>query len=575
MLLLNLNVTFNLYREDENMACPNEPVMIWNPLERFLWGTAFIIAIMCGLYFIHIARKREVFNERIIMLGLASLPLGFAISLFFTFFQVLQLEVIEFNNFFFCGFYSDTADYEFFGTLSYILVGLAGMIFALAFEIIIKRTKFLLTTGFIIIIIIIIIIEILSLDYDLTRGIFNIFLFPALIILVPFILYLYTKWSHLEFKAVSSFLLFGFILFMISLVLAERAHKKIDVYPLELSPILFMLGCCIIILPIIINPKIISRALTYWLSFAILTFPILIALIFIDIVEGIPEGFNPLFIIMFFIAFFYILFLFLLIIRDIKSEIVSVSQETHEADEDFKADFLAMFTRPQEVNFLASISHELKTPLTSIIGFANTILKGRTGEINKEQEKQLNIILNSANHLHELINDVIDIAKIEIDKLNVRKQRFDLINELAILKDTFDVAIKEKELEMFMDTPEHLTIYNDKKRINQILLNLIGNAVKFTDKGIITIKVRTSKREIVISVKDTGLGIQKEDIKKLFKPFSRIDESGKFEEGSGLGLHLSKKLANLLGGDILVKSKFGKGSTFKLLLNVEEEEITN
>jgi signal transduction histidine kinase len=503
------------------------------------------------------------------MLGLASLPLGFAFSLFFTFFQVLQVEG-SFNNSFLCGIYLDTPEYEFFGRLSYISFGLGGMVFVLAFELIIKRTRYLLTISFIIIIV----IEIFPLDFEITRKVFNYFLIPALIIFVPYVLYLYTKWSHLEFKAVSSFLLFGFILFMISLVLAERAHKNLNWYPLELSPFLFILGCGIIILPIIINPKIISRALTYWVSFAILTFPILIAMLCIDIVEGIPEGFNPWFIFELYIAFFYILLLFLLIIRDIRLEIISVSQETRKEHEDFKADFLAMFTRPQEVNFLASISHELRTPLTSIIGFAKTILKGRAGEINEEQEKQLNIILNSANHLHELINDVIDMTKIEIDKLNIRKEKFDLVRELINLKDTFNVVISEKGLEMFMDTPEHLIINNDKKRINQILLNLIGNAVKFTDKGKIIIKIRSSKKEIAISIKDTGPGIQKEDIKRLFKPFSRIVESGKFKEGSGLGLHLSKKLANLLGGDILVKSKFGKGSTFKLVLKVEEEEIS-
>ncbi|GAG57601.1 unnamed protein product, partial [marine sediment metagenome] len=189
--------------------------------------------------------------------------------------------------------------------------------------------------------------------------------------------------------------------------------------------------------------------------------------------------------------------------------------------------------------------------------------------------KQLNIILNSANHLHELITDIIDMTKIEVNKFNIRKEKFDLVKELKNLIDTFNVAIEEKGLEFFMDTPENLIIYNDKKRINQILLNLIGNAVKFTDKGKITIKNRLLKREIAISVKDTGPGIQKEDLKKLFKPFSRILEPGKFKEGSGLGLHLSKKLANLLGGDITVKSKFGKGSTFKLVLKIDEEEISN
>jgi len=490
--------------------------------------------------------------------------------LFFTYIQVLQLPG-DFSNNIFCGVYEDNLTYEFFGILSYASFGIGGMFFVLAFEIIIKHTKYLLTITFLIIIV----IAIFPLDFEITRKIFNYLLIPALMIFVPLVLYLYTKWSHLEFKAVSSFILFGFILFMISLILAERAHKKLDYYPLILSPLLLILGCCIIILPIIINPKIVSRALTYWILFAILTFPFVIYMIVIDIFKGLMQNFTGWiwFIIEFIIAFLYIFLLFLLIIKDIRSEIILVNQKTLKADENSKTDFLAMFTRPQQVSFLASMSHELRTPLTSIIGFTRTILKGRAGDINEEQKNQLNIILNSANNLHELINSVLDMAKIEVKKLEIRKDTFNLVEELIKLKESFNVATKEKGLELFIDSPETLTIYNDKKRINQILINLIGNAIKFTDKGKISIKVKRKNEIVVISVKDTGPGIREEDLKKLFKPFSQIIEPGKIKEGSGLGLHLSKKLANLLGGDISVKSKFGKGSTFKLILELKEEEI--
>lgn len=552
-----------------NMGCSNGFVMIWDPFERILWGCALTIAVMCGIYFIHIARKREVFNERIIMLGLASLPLGFAFSLFFTYIQVLQLPG-DFSNNIFCGVYENNLEYyEFFGKLSYISFGIGGMFFVLAFEIIIKYTKYLLTITFVIIIIIVI----FPLHFEITREIFNFLLIPALMIFVPLVIYLYTKWSHLEFKAVSSFLLFGFILFMISFILAERAHKMLNVYPLILSPLLFLLGCGIIILPIIIPPKVISQALAYWTSFAVLTFPFAIFMIVIDIVIGSSKDFNQWFTFEFIIAFLYVFIIFFFIIKDIRSEIILVSQKTSKADEDYKTDFLAMFTRPQQVSFLASMSHELRTPLTSIIGFTRTILKGRAGEINEEQENYLNITLNSAIYLHELINDVLDITKIEVKKLEIRKDKYNLVEELINLKDTFNIAIREKGLEFFIDSPETLTIYNDKKRINQILINLIGNAIKFTDKGNISIKVERKNEIVVISVKDTGSGIKVDDLKKLFKPFSQIIEQGKIKEGSGLGLHLSKKLANLLGGEITVKSKFGKGSTFKLVLELKEEEI--
>lgn len=196
------------------------------------------------------------------------------------------------------------------------------------------------------------------------------------------------------------------------------------------------------------------------------------------------------------------------------------------------------------------------------------ILKGRVGEINEEQEKQLNIIMNSANHLQELITDIIDLSRIEADKLDIRKERFDLIEEFMKLKEIFLIAAENKGLDIEMDIPEKLSIINDKKRINQILVNLIGNAIKFTDKGRISVKIQESNTMVKIVVEDTGSGIKEEDFKKIFKPFRRIIDPAKKIEGTGLGLYISKKLANLLGGNIYVTSEFGKGSTFTFVLKL-------
>ncbi len=239
--------------------------------------------------------------------------------------------------------------------------------------------------------------------------------------------------------------------------------------------------------------------------------------------------------------------------------------------------FLIQIIKLKEVDrlksmFLASMSHELRTPLTSIIGFTRMILKGWVGEINEEQKKQLNIILNSAKLLHELINDAIDVSKIEADKLDIQKDRYNLVEELLKLKETFNIAVEKKGLEFLIDTPESLIIFNDKRRIKQILENLIGNAIKFTDEGKISIKIQKLNGKVEISVEDTGRGIKEKDQEKLFKPFSRIIEPGKFKEGTSLGLHLSKKLANQLGGDLFIESEFGKGSTFTLTLKLKEEE---
>ncbi|MFW9825105.1 MAG: sensor histidine kinase, partial [Candidatus Thorarchaeota archaeon] len=146
------------------------------------------------------------------------------------------------------------------------------------------------------------------------------------------------------------------------------------------------------------------------------------------------------------------------------------------------------------------MSHELRTPLTSILGFTKMILRGQFGELNKDQEKQLKIVLNSANHLNELISDLIDTSKIEADKLDIKKSKYDLIEEILKLKEVFNIDIEKKGLEFFIESPENLIIYNDKKRINQILVNLIGNAIKFTESGKISILINKSNNAVEISV---------------------------------------------------------------------------
>ena len=222
--------------------------------------------------------------------------------------------------------------------------------------------------------------------------------------------------------------------------------------------------------------------------------------------------------------------------------------------------------------FIATMSHELRTPLNSIIGFTGIIIQGIAGEINDEQKKQLTMVKNSANHLLALINDVIDVSKIEADKIDILIEEFDLSAILQALKDSFTVAIDKKGLKMPLIMPEKIIIKSDERRVKQIIMNLVSNAVKFTDTGEIEIKASKSDEMIEISVRDTGLGMRKEDIDRLFKAFSRIFNEGKIVEGTGLGLYLSKKLANLLGGDMSVESEYGKGSIFILELPLVHKE---
>lgn len=216
--------------------------------------------------------------------------------------------------------------------------------------------------------------------------------------------------------------------------------------------------------------------------------------------------------------------------------------------------------------FIASMSHELRTPLNSIIGFTGIILQGMSGEINDEQRKQLTMVKNSANHLLALINDVIDVSKIEAGKVEICIEEFDLSVLAQEIKDSFAVMAEEKGLELSLEAPSILLIEGDERRTKQVLVNFLSNAIKFTNRGEIEIKIVKKDEAVEMSVRDTGIGIRKEDMDKLFKAFSQIHTPGRTKEGTGLGLYLSKKIAILLGGDITAESEFGKGSVFTFTL---------
>lgn len=226
--------------------------------------------------------------------------------------------------------------------------------------------------------------------------------------------------------------------------------------------------------------------------------------------------------------------------------------------------------------FLASMSHELRTPLNSIIGFTGIMLMGMAGELNDEQKKQLNLVKNSGRHLLGLINDVLDISKIEAGRMDAFPEEF-LLDEVIqeVMAGVF-VSAADKGLALVRDAPKGIVLFSDRRRLTQVLLNLLSNAVKFTEQGTIRITVQSTKVNdqpfVRITVTDLGLGIKPEEMNRLFFPFQQVDMSlTKKFEGTGLGLYLSKKLANLLGGDITVKSEYGKGSTFTVVLPVRIE----
>ena len=224
--------------------------------------------------------------------------------------------------------------------------------------------------------------------------------------------------------------------------------------------------------------------------------------------------------------------------------------------------------------FLASMSHELRTPLNSIIGFTGIILQGMSGEVNEEQRKQLTMVKNSASHLLSLINDVLDISKIEAGKVELSLGEFSLDDVVREVVETVSSVVSEKGLELTTKVPEGITLLSDKRHIKQVLLNLVSNAVKFTDRGSLNIAARVLRDEnLEIRVTDTGIGIQNEDMDKLFQPFQQISAPlAKSREGTGLGLYISKKLAALLGGDISARSEYGRGSEFTFIVPLRYEE---
>jgi protein-histidine pros-kinase len=222
--------------------------------------------------------------------------------------------------------------------------------------------------------------------------------------------------------------------------------------------------------------------------------------------------------------------------------------------------------------FLASMSHELRTPLNAIIGFTGTLLMKLPGPLNAEQSKQLSTVQASSRHLLSLINDLLDLAKIESGKVELQPEP---VACKAVL-DEVSAALKPlgeaKGLKFEMRAPQgEPMVDTDRRALTQILLNLTNNAIKFTDRGAVTIELAQQRDNGLLqtrfTVVDTGVGITAADQAKLFQAFEQLGVSGaRRHEGTGLGLHLSQKLAALLGGRIEFESEAGKGSRFTLVL---------
>lgn len=221
--------------------------------------------------------------------------------------------------------------------------------------------------------------------------------------------------------------------------------------------------------------------------------------------------------------------------------------------------------------FLSYMSHEFRTPLGSIRSIARILLDRLDGQLTAEQEKQVQFIRSSAEELTVMVDDLLDLAKVEAGRITISPAWFELVDLFSALRGMFKPILTSDSVKLIFDEASGVPrIYNDDRKVAQILRNFISNALKFTSEGEVRVSARREKNEFVVfTVKDTGIGIAKEHHGALFQDFVQIDSPiQKRLRGTGLGLSLSKKLAGILGGDIFVESALGSGSSFSLRLPI-------
>jgi signal transduction histidine kinase len=220
--------------------------------------------------------------------------------------------------------------------------------------------------------------------------------------------------------------------------------------------------------------------------------------------------------------------------------------------------------------FLASMSHELRTPINALIGYASLMLDRIYGDLTPRQEEGLNRIQGAAQHLLALINDILDLAKIEAGRMPLHLDDVTLSDVMTEISQQIEPMVKKKHLTLSVELPpSQVKLHTDRTKVKQILLNLLSNAVKFTHHGGIWVTVSKDEEDLRFDVRDTGIGIRAADLESIWEDFRQVDQSRTREfGGTGLGLSITRKLVDALGGHVFAESVYGKGSTFTVVLPV-------
>jgi signal transduction histidine kinase/CheY-like chemotaxis protein len=277
-------------------------------------------------------------------------------------------------------------------------------------------------------------------------------------------------------------------------------------------------------------------------------------------------------------------------LRERKEELARINAELQDtnrgvvalyAELDERADYLRRASELKS-SFLSNMSHEFRTPLNSMLALTRMLLDRMDGDLTPEQEQQLRFIQQSAKELAEMVDDLLDLAKVEAGRLEVKSKTFEVAELFGALRGMLKPLLADNSLNLVFETADNLPpLFTDEQKVSQILRNFISNAIKFTPRGEVRVRARQYADRIEFSVTDTGIGISESDQRIIFEEFAQIESAlQKRVKGTGLGLPLSRKLAQLLGGSVEVESTVGAGSSFRLIVPVvfpgaaRTEEIT-